>query len=550
MGTSEESTQLEDEMHSVNNPSSFFVNLKFDCSRLSDGIVHRENLLVDLRDVDFSLNSLHHLIESKLNIPRICQLEIFLEEILMNASSTDLIANLLKRIRSKLEPTSICLRYFSACTQFNSIRTLVERFESGLQHLNYRDLIRTIELIDMDHIYGAGEGWGSIEATAVRLYLVDVGFLDKVYSFIQHMNDFLMNALKHKIQTTLGRFLSRARRKHPTPELDLVVQTLSAALGMLWNFGANVEDRQYLFERGFYRLFRSTLEITMTLRESKKRSWSNLGDTLFRRSFGVFGAFAETRQAAIHLGTDDFFLLILRNVLLNPNLYSSYDLAMASLIMFFLTSHSSISLNLIISDSYSTLARRFAMDELTLPPIVRLTDVLYNIRYFVCLILINMVKTPNTENLPSSVAQDIQQVWTHFLDRVGNTNIIARFEKDHKVIWGTLEPFISLFFIPKHSFIGLLMQTDYDNVMVQAYLKIVRFSLEVVLRLDKNIEQIFEENLFTQLIFADWRLGEISTKLRKYFPNLIYFPVPSLYDISALTCICEGLGNYSTFYHS
>ena len=536
--------------NSFNKNNDSIIELSLDCHRLSDGVVHREKIEVLEKNFDLSLEYLQGMIERELDIPRICQIDISVEEVKLNCSKSRSIIGLIRKLgtRGWDRVIPISLRYYAPCIKFSSLSQLVNRFDVALQNYNFRAVTHIINCIDYDFIYS--DGWGSSRATGVRLYLANVGFMDKLVKFIRHVHQILLLALEdHKEGGTTGQLLDGVERE-PRVSLSTLAQasqSLAATQDFLWNFGANLEDRLYQYHKGFLPLLLVTLKIVDQFKNCNDSELARVGDSLSTNAFGVFGGFAEIWHVAYELNCDPTFLLFLKKSLLRPLITYGYASSVSSYILFFLSSHCEISQNYISENIYNNVIVHFQMVH-ALPSSLFLAAT----RYCICLSLVNMLNTPGTWN-STQISDLILNIWEHFLKDT-SPDFIAKFERENHFIWGTLEPFTTLFFSHRTSYLGFIQRMSTvplspKSRMVEIYLEIAYFSLEVVLRLDSNREQLLREKLFTHLIIANWRFGRIGQTLKKYYPSLAYFPVPSLYDISALTAIREGLGHSASFFH-
>ena len=538
-----------------NKNNNYFYEFRIDCYRLSDGVVHRENIRVSEKDFHSSLEYLQDLIEIELDIPRISQIEISINEVKLNCSMSPLIIgpllrNLVTRNSERIIPIS--LQYYSACIRFSCLSQLVNRFNVALRNCNYRAIAHIIDCIDYDFI--CSNGWGSSRATGIRLYLADVGFMDKLVYFITHVHSILHSALEGYTDDRPGRVSYRMETTFcvPLSTLAMATKSMSATQDFLWNFGANIEDRLYQYNKEFLPLLFGTLKIVDLFEKSNDIELVKLGKSLSSNAFGVFGGFVEIWHIASWLNSDPtgIFLQFLKKQLLQPLSTCGYEFAVSSYIFLFLSSHCEISQRYIYENIYDNIINHFS-DFHTQNSSLYLVDT----TYCICLSLVNMLNTTGTWNAAQSSHRfnSILNIWEHFLKDT-SPDVIARFERRNNFIWGSLEPFTALFFSPKNSYLGFKQRTTDSSSpeyrVVDLYLQMAHFSLEVVLRMASFREQLIRENLLTRLIVADWRLGRIVDKLRYFYPNLDYYPVPSLYDISALTAIREGLGYSASFFHN
>ena len=517
------------------------IKIIFDCYRLSDGYVHRETVNIHGKDFSPSLEYLQHLIERELNIPRGCAIDISTDDIKLNCSLTDsLIGSLPRGLFTRTTPLLISIRYYTSCTSFSFLVHLLERFDKSLQDYNYVELGRVLSRFE-DQILNT-TGWGSPESTGVCLFLAKVGFIEKVFQCMQLIHTLLsMVLLRSDFVFTDPPYINQFQTR-------ILCQCLCSCQSFLWNFGANVEDRLYLYKKGFLPLSLVSLEISEKLKKCSDKFSVDLGTTLSSVTFGMFGGVSEIWPIAEDFGGKySFFFNVLEHTVLtnpnNPNTTDIFDVANASGMFMIFSSHCEISKQFISGGLYEKVIK-FYLNE-------KYHEDFGDKIYCVCLSLINMLSTPGTWCMNSLTPDLILQMWTHFLNEVSPEDV-SQYEKDHSYIWGSLEPFTILYFPPKTSYLGFqqgLTNSVNRNRIIEVYTQLALFSLEVVLMLEGNLELLIKQNLFTHLIIADWNFGSIAQKLRHYYPHLTHFPVPSLYDISATTAIREGLGDFSRFYH-
>ena len=516
------------------------VKIIFDCNRLSDGNVHRETVNIHGEEFSPSLNYLLGLIERVLSIPRGCVIDISTDDIKLSCSLTDSIIELFPRgLLTRTTPLIISLRYYTSCTSFTSLVHLLERFDSALLKFDYVKLATV--LITLEDQFLLMNGWGSLESTGVRIFLAKVGFIEKLLQCMQ------------LIHTLLSMVLLRSGFVYTDPpcinkdQIKIICDCLSTCQTFLWNFGANVEDRLCLYEKGFLSLSLVSLEISEKLKKCSDEDLVRFGTMLTSVTFGMFGGVSEIWPIAEEFRENyPFFFDTLEDTVLtlpNPNQVDVFEVANASSMFMIFSSHCEISKRFISCGMYERIMNFYHNMEY-------LED-FADKTYAVCVSLINILRTPGTWCLDSVTPDLILQIWTRFLNEVTPEDV-SQYEKDHSYLWGSLEPFTILYFPPKTSYLGFqltLTNSLNRNSIVGVYLQIALFSLEVVLMLEDNLELLFKQNLFTHLIIAGWKFGIIAQKLIQYYPHLIHFPVPSLYDISATTAIREGLGDFSRFFH-
>ncbi|KAI6660016.1 hypothetical protein LOD99_14357 [Oopsacas minuta] len=524
--------------------SNKYIELVFDCTRLCDWNVHREKFRINEKYFHPTIEYLQNLIEGELNIPRVCQIDISIDDIKLNCSPKgSIIKSLPRDLYRRTKPIHMTLRYYTTCTSFSSMVQLLDRLYIAIQNLEYLKVGQVLEVIGS--YFNELNDWGSLESTGDYIFLSNVGFIDILVGFIQHIHKLLLS----KISTeTLGSLDLENNKEHTNlfPAIQMPCFCLGISQGLLWNFGANVEERILLYKKGFLHLSFATLEISDMLKKCGNIRFVGLGELLFSQTFGGFSGLSEIWTIAGELCSNRNFLKVLQDTFLTiPNPNNELDVSIASCTFMILSSHCELSNNFMSIGTYNEVIQYY----------YNKIDIMNDYGdkcYCVCLSLVNMLNTPGTWNMDHILPDQILQIWENFLDQFSPSNV-SKFEKDHSYIWGSLEPFTLLYFSPKNSYLGF-QQLSTNSVsnrrFIETYIKLALFSLEVVLMLEGNLDLLLKQNIFTHLLIADWKIGKIVEELRKYYPNLVHFPVPSLYDISGMTAIREGLGSYSEFFHS
>ncbi|KAI6660029.1 hypothetical protein LOD99_14370 [Oopsacas minuta] len=526
-----------------------FIDVVFDCYRLNDGNVHRAKIRIGGENCHPSIEYLQDLIEKELNIPRVCQIDIYIGNIKLNCSpSGSVIESLPRNIFRRRKPIRVTLRYYTVCTSFSSLIQLLDEFCLAVQNLEYREIHFVLE--EIFSYFNEMSKYGALEPTGDCIFLSNVGFIDMLLLLIQHIHELLLS----KISTETIRnsdpdnsnpdlFLHNQKQTFQYKKIEMPCLCLGMSQGLLWNFGSDVEYRILLYKKGFLHLSLTTLEIAEWFRKSGNLKFVNLGDLLFSQTFCAFGGLSEIWTIVGELCSNRNFLKVLKDTLLtHPNQEYEDEIPIASYMFITLSSHCEISRIFLSDGLYSEVIQYYH-------EVQTLND--YGDKcYCVSLGLVNMLNTPGTWNIDPILPGQILQIWENFLDLFSH-DIASMFEKDYS--FNSLEPFTLLYFSPKNSYLGF-QQLSTNSVsnrrFIETYIKLALFSLEVVLMLEGNLDLLLKQNIFTHLLIADWKIGKIAKKLRKYYPNLIHFPVPSLYDISGMTAIREGLGSYSEFFHS
>ena len=523
------------------------VDLQFEMHRLCDGDIRREIITIPASEFKCSVSFLQELIETRFNIPLICQVGLSMSEIALDSLSpqSDLFSN---RLCKRGERIVLSLKYYTNSSMVRPIHKMITAFREAITSDNYRIIYVILNTLNHDHVNG--EGWQSNEAIGTRLYLTDCKFLPLLFNCVRGLLQRLSELYQEYHASVSEKSTDIAAQQLQLGKADSVTQALDAALGLLWNFGANSTDRILLFERGFLGLSQSCMQLAYHLICCPYEEFNGNGKALFGRCLGVIQGYSELRTPAIYIGNNINFLNLILYFITNPADYNREQLepVLQVLIFFSCSSQNEISKILVENDFYQNLLRHFSGGEITRD----YSYMKFEVFYIVSLLMLNWMKTPNGMQFEmTNSIQELLILFTKFSKKVEVENIVT-FEEDTRFIWGSLDPFVSFFFIPKNSFIGCVLSNiaSYSaNVqeLCQRYFELALFSLDVLLSREENRKQLIQERLLSHLIIAHWYLPylNILPRIKQCYPELPYLPVPSLYDTAAMQAVCQGFRHFT-----
>ena len=574
------------------------IDLQFEMKRLCDGDLRREIISMPLSEFEFSVSFLQNLVETKFNIPLICQVGLSMSGVPLDClpPESDLFPS---RIWKSGERIVLSLQYYTNSAMVRPIHKLLTSFEQALESANYRLMYVILNTLNHDHVNE--QGWQSNEAIGTRIYLTSRNFLPLLFDCIDGLNQQLLEVYqKHESLVALDstdnqtmlrqlgtddaitqppldcvdglnqQLLLEDFKKHESfvaldstdnqamlRELgtaDSITLALDAALGLLWNFGANSTDRILLFSREFLELCQRTTQLAYYLICCPYKEFNGNGKALFGKCLGVIQGFSELRSPAISIGRNIRFLQILQHFIINPADYNRELLepVLQVLIFFSCSSQNEISQILCENHFYHNLLIHFSRSEISRD----YSSISFEVSYIACLLMLNWLKTPqNVQRYTTDTIEYMLILFTKFYKKVKIENII-KFEEDTRFIWGSLDPFVSFFFIPKNSFIGEVLHNSalYDakvHELCQRYFQIALFALDVLLSREANRKQLIQERLLSYLIIANWFLPScgILPRIKKCYPEIHCSPVPSLYDIAATQAVRRGLRDFTEVIH-
>lgn len=533
--------------------STPLVDLQFDMYRICDGTMHKE--IVSLPEDEFqpSLSYLRQLIETRFNIPIICQVKLSLLEVPLDClpPHSDLFS---RRICRKGERVVIKLEYFANSVRLKPIEMLLARFDDELKARNYRKLYVMIYSLNHEHINM--HGWESNEAMATRIFIYSSGFLDQLYNCIQFLNEQLINSHNNFIE-----FINQEPENQSIPEklrllgtADSISTALTSVLGLVWNLGAKGTDRIRLYTRGFLELSQESMHLAnYHLLRSSQREFVGIGREVFAKCLGVIQGYSELRAPAIKIGHDLKLMEILQNNILHSDRLSNEHMedVLQILVLFSCSTQHEISKLFLQYNVYANMLQHFR----SVIPNEDYYNKSYEIFYIACLFMLNCLRTPFVVQISHSFLIDLLKMFNTFFQNI-NLQHIINFEDRTKFLWGSLDPFLSYFFIPQDSLIGCLgrsasSQHDLYSQLTNSYYTLTLFCLDVLLSREPSRQQLIDENLITFLIIAHWNIPNagIYDRLKKWYPEISYLSVPTLYDIAATKVASLGYREFVEVIH-
>ena len=527
------------------------VDLQFEMNRLCDGDVHREIISIPLSEFKFSVSFLQDLIETKFNIPLICQVGLSMSGIVLDSlpPESDLFSS---RVWERGERIVLYLRYYTNSAMVRPLHKMLIHFDQALNNItNYRVLYVVLHALNHDHMNE--QGWESNEAIGTRLYLANHGFLSQLFNCISKLNQQLLGVYEQYNSFIAQQITDNSAKLKLLGSADSITQALEAALALLWNFGANSTDRILLFRMGYLSLCQTSTQIAYQLTICPYKEFNGNGKALFGKCLGVIQGFSELRSPAIAIGRDARFMQVIKELITNPADYNREQVepVLQILIFFSCSSQNEISKFICENNFYGNLLFYFSRREIARD----YSNINFEVSYIACLLMLNWLKTPLLMHWQNTdTVQDILILFTKFSNKVKIEDIV-KFEEDTLFIWGSLDPFLSYFFIPKSSFVGEILfnssafSADYQE-LCQRYLQLSLFALDVLLSREANRQQLIQEHL-THLVIANWFLPTcgIHLRIKHRYPEMRCLPVPSLYDIAAMHAVCQGFRDFTEVIH-
>lgn len=476
-----------------------------------------EENVVSVSENDYkpSIEYFRCLIERNFNIPRENQLSLSIAGVSLDQIETMDVCLMSERIWRS--PNPITLHHY-ACTdiRLSILSDFIDRIEIVTQTMHISRLLYLLSRLWYYLNYQKSKG--------TYLYFVKRGFLQRLKEIFVHINSELA-ALPDEISyRTL------------TDYIDCISQVVQ----FLWHFGFSWEILVLISKLGFCE---EILKLYSFANNSGFiQSFERESDELIHVCHGAFQMIIEVKGEAIKLGNNVSFLNLLKHQFLETD-NSPFEFCLKSLVFLSISIYKLASVNLYSNGIYEEILEFYVSKDIDTMD-YRVCRVYYN----VCMITLNSLRTPDLVFPDSSFLNQATQLLEKFLQDVQIHQIVS-YEEDHSSTWNILEYFVCFFFIPKNSLLGFKLEQNSHRI-VNKYIGMAHFTLEVLLRQERHRERILANKLVELLIIADWLHGSIQVKLRKYFPDLTFFPVPTLHDISAVNAFCYGLGDYSDLMNS
>ena len=372
--------------------------------------------------------------------------------------------------------------------------------------------------------------WISKESVGTTLFFVRHGFVQKLKRVLMLLNN------------RFECFGDQEETNDSTARFKVIIKCLSAITSFFWDLGGSWEFLMFMSEIGVIGEFLRTFLIANHVYPIE--SLQNESRDLLHNCYGSIQMFIELKRSALLLGTDQRFLLILKDDLLGKHLeWKPYDKCLQSVIFFCMSYHTVPSALLHNTGIYAELLSHF-MNESIPDSIIGMC-----LHYNVNMIILNALRTPSLVDSSGEFGNSTARLFDTFLMRVSPHNII-QYDLACTVVWEVMESFVAFFFIPTNSILGRIIAREGSDgeEIVASYYGMSFFVLEVLLRQERHRNKIIAEGVLALLIVAHWRTHgstSIYNMLRIFFPHLVYYPVPSLHDIAAVSAFCAGLGDFS-----
>ena len=529
------------------------MDLQFDMNRICDGTMHREVISIAEDEFQPSLRFVRQLIETRFDIPIICQVKLSLSEVPLDCLPPDS-DQFSRRICRKGERLVFKLDYFTNSVRLKPIEKMLARVNEELSARDYRKIY--VILFSLNHEHINRDGWESDTAMGTRIFIYNSGFLDQLYNCMQFLNEQLIDT-----HTRFMEFINQAPESQSFPEknrllgsADSISTALTSALGLIWNLGAKGTDRIRLYTRGFLNLSQESMRLASHhLLGSSQSEFRGIGKAVFGKCLGVIQGYSELRAPAIKIGRDLKLMNFLLNNILNAEQLSNEHMedVLQILVLFSCSTQCEISILFLQSQVYDKILRYFSF----ITPMRDYDNKNYEIFYVACLVMLNCLKTPLVVQINQPFLIDLLKMFNTFFHYINLQNIID-FEDFTKFLWGTLDPFLSYFFIPQNSLVGWLRNTtssqdDIYSQLIRSYYALTLFCFDVLLSREPSRQQLLDENLLTFLIIAHWIIPNagIYDRLKKWYPEISYLSVPSLYDIAATKVASLGYREFVEVIH-
>ena len=529
------------------------VDLQFDMYCICDSTMHREIISIPEDEFQPSLSFVRQFIETQFDIPIICQVKLSLAEVPLDCLPPDS-DKFSRRIWNKGERVVFKLDYFTKSVRLKPIEKMLARFDEELAARDYRKIYIMIFSLNHEHINM--NGWESNEAMGTRIFIYNSGFLDQLYNCIQFLNEQLI--VKHE---QFLEFINQDPESQSIPErlrllgsADSISSALTSALGLVWNLGAKGTDRIRLYTRGFLELSQESMHLANHhLLRSAHSEFRGIGNAVFGKCLGVIQGYSELRVPAIKIGHDLKLMQIIQNKILNADQLSNEHMedVLQILVLFSCSTQHEISNLFLQYNVYGNLLRYFC----SITPKRDYDNKSYEMFYIACLLMLNCLRTPLVTSVEQAFLIDLLKLFNTFLHNIDLQDIIA-FEEGTKFLWGTLDPFLSYFFIPQDSLIGRIRDSssskhDLSSQLIHRYYTLALFCLDVLLSREPSRQQLLDENLLTFLIIAHWIVPNagIYDRIKKWYPEISHLSVPSLYDIAATRVASLGYREFVQVIH-
>ena len=498
------------------------LELQIHCTEIYDNQIYTRVLRVSESEYRPSVEYFRNLIERELNIPRVCQLSLSVAGVPLDPLETMEECCLSHRVFDN--PNPINLQYYTTSLDMKQLSEILEQINNSSESNN---LSFYTQIITLRRFVGQSN-WNSKETLGTTLFIVHNGF-------IQRLKPNLILLIDKSVRLLSGKEAINKKRK-----LKIIMKCLSIILYLFWSLGGSWGFLEFISEIGLVGEFIRILVFAND--EYSIESLQNESRELIHNCYGILQAVTELERSALLLGTDQRFLLILKDDLLGKHLeWKPCDYCLQSVIFFCMSYHTVPSALLHNTGIYAELLSHFMNESIT--------DDNVPSYYNVNMTLLNALRTPNLIDSCNDFCNSATRLFDRFLTRVSLHSLI-QYENARSVVWEVMEKFVAFFFIPTNSILGRIIAREGPDgeEIVASYYGMSFFVLEVLLRQERHRNKIIAEGVLALLIVAHWRTHgstSIYNMLRIFFPHLVYYPVPSLHDIAAVSAFCAGLGDFS-----
>ena len=521
-------------IHTESEEDTIF-ELQVHCTELYENEVYTKVLRVMKSEYIPSIEYFRKLIERELDIPRVCQLSLSAAGVPLDPLETMEECCLSHRLLK--DPNPITLHYYTTSLNLKILSHFLVRINNYENNMSEKKILGIYTEIGTLTRFVRQISWVSKEAVGTTLFIVRSGFVHKLKQMLILLN------------TKSESLLNQKEKTDSIMQFRVIIKCLSAIMDFLWILGGSWELVVFLSELGLIDEFIRTLLIANN--EFVIKSMYQESIDLLLNCYGIFQMIIELKVAALRLGTDKEFVLILKNILLGKHsIWKPINSHLLSVIIFSMSHYTVPSTLLYNTGIFAELLDYHVNGSDS--HITNDNDVKSHY-YNLGMMTLNVLRTPNLVSVCGDFLQNASRILYAFLQNVSIEDIVQS-EDDSSVVWQVMENFVAFFFIPINSILGRIREGSDTSGIVDRYYRMAYFVLEVLLRQERHRDKIIAENLIDLLLIADWRTRGSTTSIRSmlniYFPHLVYYPVPSLHDIAAVSAFCSGLGDFSDLIYS
>ena len=507
--------------------SEAVIELQVHCTELYENEVYTKVLGVMKSEYIPSIEYFRKLIERELGIPRVCQLSLSVAGIPLDPLETMEECCLSHRLF--MNPNPITLHYYTTSLNLRELSKLFSEIENAMRTLVLNDILNHFDSLVS---YQSKFNWKSKSALNTAMYFSQSGFLQRLKFVLIYLNEQLADGIYDLNVTDESAEIA----------IEEVISCISIILRFLWHLGGSWELCVYVSELGFTRIF---LHSFLLATKVAKQTYSAF--ELQNSCFGAINLVVDQKPTSYIILENEHILNLLKDAFLCKNfIHPPYTIALLSVMFFYIANYPKVSTRLFDNGIFIEILEYFLVKG---NKSTDGTDV--RINFDVCMLTLNILRTPRL-----SVAVDnwtyrdnMAKLLANFI-RIASVKDLVQYEEIHSYSWTNIEYFFTFFLVPKNSILGNIMSHNPLSDIVKKYFELAHIILEVRFRQTSRRELVFTEKLLALLVIVDWKYGNIIDKLRVFFPDLLYTPVPSLHDIAAISAFSAGLGEYSELMHS